>query len=73
MYNFTTPIRMSSASRAGALRAVWRVTSNARNNIKTVISAFDEVIGQAITDDYGDVWTGKPVKTYHWRWKNERE
>ena len=64
---------MSSVSRAGASRAVWRIASNSLNNIRTVISAFDEVIGQAITDDYGDVWTGKPVKIYHWRWKNERE
>lgn len=49
----SAPVKMSSVSRTGARLAVWSIF-DARYPI--VISAFDEPMGRAITDDFGDVF-----------------
>jgi len=59
----TSAVKMSSdASRL----AEWRIDRRS-NEYPIIINAFDEVIGRAITDDFGDVYAAPFQPALHWK------
>ena len=62
---------MSATNHRAAIRAVWRIEH--QGSTPVIISAFDEVMGRCIQDDYGNVYTGVLPRIQHWRSYGDRE
>jgi len=59
-------VKMSSDSRIVARLAVWRIDRRS-NEYPIIIDDFGEVIGRAITDDFGDVYAAPFPPALHWK------
>ena len=63
----THAVKMSSVSHIAARLAVWRIDRRSNSYPIIIDDTFGDVIGRAITDDYGDVYAAPFPPALNWK------